>query len=81
MREGAVIPVGGRDDRPDHDYLAGLTLHVFPGPDGARDVTVTDARTAEATTYRVERRGGFVEVTPPAGVPEPRVVLRGTQES
>ncbi|MWJ40258.1 alpha-xylosidase [Clavibacter michiganensis subsp. michiganensis] len=81
VREGAVIPVGGRDDRPDHDYLAGLTLHVFPGPDGARDVTVTDARTAEATTYRVERRGGFVEVTPPAGVPEPRVVLRGTQES
>ncbi|MWB99841.1 alpha-xylosidase [Agromyces seonyuensis] len=41
VRPGAVLPVGGRDDRPDHDYLDGLTLRVFPGEPGTRVLTVT----------------------------------------
>ena len=41
VRPGAVIPWGARSDRPDYDYLDGLTLRVFPGGSGARDVTVT----------------------------------------
>lgn len=40
-RPGAVIPWGGRDDRPDYDYHDGLALRVFPGGSGMRDVTVT----------------------------------------
>lgn len=31
VRDGAVLPLGGREDRPDYDYLDGLTLRVYPG--------------------------------------------------
>ncbi|MET0812815.1 MAG: TIM-barrel domain-containing protein, partial [Microbacterium sp.] len=40
-RPGAVIPWGARVDRPDYDYLDGLSLRVFPGGEGTRDVVVT----------------------------------------
>jgi alpha-D-xyloside xylohydrolase len=33
VREGAVLPIGSRTDRPDYDYLDGLTLRVYPGAD------------------------------------------------
>ena len=78
VREGAVVPVGARDDRPDYDYLDGLTLHVFPGPDGVREVTVTDQATAEPTVFRVERRGGAAEVTGPEGATLPALVVRAS---
>jgi alpha-D-xyloside xylohydrolase len=41
VRGGAVLPWGARDDRPDYDYLDGLTLRVFPGGEGTARVTVT----------------------------------------
>ncbi|PFG30537.1 alpha-xylosidase [Paramicrobacterium agarici] len=42
IREGSVIPLGARSDRPDYDYLDGLTLAVYPTQDaGGRDVTIT----------------------------------------
>jgi alpha-D-xyloside xylohydrolase len=42
VREGAVVPVGARTDRPDYDYLDGLTLRVYPaGPGVQKTVTVT----------------------------------------
>lgn len=34
VREGAVIPIGSRDDRPDYDYMDGLTLNVYKLYDG-----------------------------------------------
>ena len=34
VREGAVIPIGNRDDRPDYDYMDGLTLNVYKLYDG-----------------------------------------------
>ncbi|MDJ1112840.1 alpha-xylosidase [Microbacterium dauci] len=40
-RPGAVIPWGARTDRPDYDYLDGLSLRVFRGGSGTREVTVT----------------------------------------
>jgi alpha-D-xyloside xylohydrolase len=40
VREGAVIPIGATQDRPDYDYLEGLTLELFPGDPGARSVRV-----------------------------------------
>jgi alpha-D-xyloside xylohydrolase len=61
VREGAVVPVGGRDDRPDHDYLDGLVLRVFPGPDGDRTVTVTTPD-GERADFVVTRQGGAVSV-------------------
>lgn len=41
VRPGAVLPWGARSDRPDYDYLDGLSLRVFPGGEGTREVTVT----------------------------------------
>lgn len=42
VREGAVLPVGARHDRPDYDYTDGLTLRVYPGGAGSRTVTVVN---------------------------------------
>nr|WP_315266622.1 alpha-xylosidase [Microbacterium lemovicicum] len=49
VRPGAVLPWGAREDRPDYDYLDGLTLRVFPGGTGVATVTVTtpDGRSRE----------------------------------
>jgi alpha-D-xyloside xylohydrolase len=52
VREGAVIPVGARSDRPDYDYVDGLELHCFPGGDGIRAVVVT-APDGRRETYTV----------------------------
>jgi alpha-D-xyloside xylohydrolase len=63
VRDGAVVPVGARDDVPDYDHLDGLTLRAFPASeDGIRTVTVTDHVTGEATRFDVERRAGNVQV-------------------
>ncbi|UAJ80395.1 alpha-xylosidase [Leifsonia sp. ZF2019] len=68
VREGAVLPLGGRDDRPDYDYREGLTLAAYPGPDGERAVTVTtpDGETAE---YVVTRAGEGLLASGPASHP------------
>jgi alpha-D-xyloside xylohydrolase len=56
VRPGAVIPWGGRDDRPDYDYLESLTLRVFPGGEGSASVSVTapDGTTATLAADRSE---------------------------
>ncbi len=41
VREGAVLPLGARTDRPDYDYLDGLTVRVHPGAADGAGVTVT----------------------------------------
>lgn len=61
VREGAVLPLGAREDRPDTDHLAGLTLRVFPGPEGRRTVRVADASFEVATT------AGAVTASGPSG--------------
>jgi alpha-D-xyloside xylohydrolase len=66
VREGAVLPIGARDDRPDYDYRDGLTLAVFPGADGRRSVTVTTPDGAVAE-YVVTRDGSALEAVGPTG--------------
>jgi alpha-D-xyloside xylohydrolase len=61
VREGAVLPLGARDDRAEYDYLDGLTLQVLPG-DGERTLEVT-APEGGTATFRVDRRGGRIRVT------------------
>jgi alpha-D-xyloside xylohydrolase len=66
VRDGAVIPVGSRDDRPDYDYLDGLTLRVYPSslPETAeslRRITVTTP-TGGSASFTVERSAGLVAV-------------------
>ncbi len=57
VREGALLPVGGRVDRPDYDYLDGLTVRVYPGATDGAGVTVTAPDGRVGTVHRGRRRG------------------------
>ena len=56
VRPGAVLPWGAREDRPDYDYLDGLTLRVFPGGTGTIEAAVTtpDGRRETFSADRAE---------------------------
>jgi alpha-D-xyloside xylohydrolase len=63
VRDGAALAVGGRNDRPDYDYLDGLELRLYPGSaDETRTVTVTTPE-GRAATFTVVRSGGRATVT------------------
>ncbi|MEV4944901.1 alpha-xylosidase [Streptomyces sp. NPDC053755] len=62
IRPGAVLPMGAEEERPDGDWLDGLTLLVAPGP-VERTVTVPDHQGRPAATYRVTRTGDEVTAT------------------
>ncbi|KUH39080.1 MULTISPECIES: alpha-xylosidase [Streptomyces] len=79
VRPGAVLPLGADDQRPDGDWLDGLTLLVQPDADGAV-VSVPDPSGAEAARFTVVRDGGAVRVVA-AGTDRPfrvRVVGAGS---
>ncbi|MEU5657147.1 alpha-xylosidase [Streptomyces sp. NPDC047737] len=63
VRDGAVLPWGGDDQRPDGDWLEGLTLRVFGASDEERLVTVPDLTGADAAVFRVVPEGSGVRVT------------------
>ncbi|MCU1535599.1 MAG: alpha-xylosidase [Glaciihabitans sp.] len=64
VRDGAVLPIGAREDRPDYDYLDGLTLELYAASDSSasREVTVTNPEGASAT-FTVTRANGTASVT------------------
>ncbi|MCW8217621.1 alpha-xylosidase [Streptomyces griseolus] len=63
VRDGAVLPWGADEGRPDGDWLDGLTLRVF-GPSAAgRTVTVPDLTGAPAATFHVVRDAAGARVT------------------
>ncbi|MFJ8752863.1 alpha-xylosidase [Streptomyces sp. NPDC102441] len=63
VRDGAALPWGADDQRPDSDWLDGLTLRVFgSGPD-ERTVTVPDLTGATAAEFRVVRDDAGTRVT------------------
>jgi alpha-D-xyloside xylohydrolase len=58
LREGAVIPIGSHQDRPDYDYTASPTFEATELPDGARATTVLrDASGATVVELEVRREG------------------------
>ncbi|WP_327707771.1 alpha-xylosidase [Streptomyces sp. NBC_00464] len=68
VRPGAVLPWGADDQRPDSDWLDGLTLRVFGGASAAStgdvtSVTVPDLTGATAAAFRIVRDGESVTVT------------------
>ncbi|MFD6275230.1 alpha-xylosidase [Streptomyces sp. NPDC060209] len=63
VRDGAVLPWGADDQRPDGDWLDGLTLRVFGSGTDERTVTVPDLTGAPAAVFRVVRDGAGVHVT------------------
>jgi alpha-D-xyloside xylohydrolase len=72
VRDGALLPVGARDDRPDYDYLSELVVTVYPTTDAARHasemvaVTTPDGASAVFTVQRDDTR---VRVTSAAETP------------
>tara|TARA_R110002051_G_scaffold167627_1_gene238232 strand:- start:1451 stop:3805 length:2355 start_codon:yes stop_codon:yes gene_type:complete len=63
VRAGAVLPLGARDDRPDYDYLDGLTLRLYGGVGNeTREVTVTTPQGAIAR-FCIERRDNVATIT------------------
>jgi alpha-D-xyloside xylohydrolase len=65
VRDGAVLPVGNRTDRPDYDYLDGLTLRVYPTAGTApttRAVVVTTP-TGVSAEFVVKRTAEDISAT------------------
>ena len=58
VRPGAVVPVGARSDRPDYDYVDGLTV-LTNRPVPGRVVHVPDLHGAPAATFTVTEDGRF----------------------
>jgi alpha-D-xyloside xylohydrolase len=78
VRDGAVLAVGARDDRPDYDYLDGLVLRVYPtsnpGPTSnagqhARTVVTVTTPDGTAADFTVDRRPDGVTVTSASTAP------------
>jgi alpha-D-xyloside xylohydrolase len=83
-RPGSVIPFGAREDSPEYDWAAGLTLRVHAPADGAG--TVTEVPAADGTVaarFRLRRDGGTVTVSALGAAPtEPwQVLLAGATET
>ncbi|MEW9551714.1 alpha-xylosidase [Nonomuraea sp. NPDC050783] len=83
VRPGAVLPVGARDDRPDYDYAAGVTLQVYrPADGGSRTVTVPTVDGGVGTVFEVSRAGDRVRARRVAGAPAPwSLLLAGVREA
>lgn len=64
IRTGSVLPMGGRDDRPDYDYADGLELHCYAMQDGdSREITVHDLKGKVQATYKVSCENGEIKVS------------------
>jgi alpha-D-xyloside xylohydrolase len=76
--ENSVIPVGARDDRPDYDYVGGLTLHIFNLTDGAKvDVPIPDTSGAMRVIFHCERRNQTLRITREGAPGKWNVMIRG----
>jgi alpha-D-xyloside xylohydrolase len=63
VRPGTVLPVGARTDRPDTDWVDGITLRLFDLPDGHRSRTrVPSPSGGEPAYFDVERTGDEIRV-------------------
>lgn len=58
VRENTVLPMGGRDDKPDYDYLEDLTLHLYEVQDGmVVKAAIPDLNGKTAAVFTVTRTG------------------------
>lgn len=79
VREGAVLAMGGCEDRPDYDYAEQVELHVFGLKEGARRVvSVHDLSGNVQATYSVIRENGEIRVETDSKKPW-RVVEHGAK--
>jgi alpha-D-xyloside xylohydrolase len=78
VRPGAAIPVGARDDRPDYEYVEGVTLQVYALADGGRATAMipTLAGAVDAM-FSVTREGETIHVAREGPARPWRLVLVG----
>ncbi|WP_418155483.1 alpha-xylosidase [Actinoalloteichus caeruleus] len=68
VRPGAVVPLGGRSDRPDYDYTRGLTLRVGWSPELTRTRTAVPTLAGETgVEFETTRTGATLTVRVVAG--------------
>ncbi len=73
VRENTILPIGGRDDRPDYAYSEGLTLWIYNLADGAgARREIVNIRGETVFTVHARREGEVIRI---AGV-GPDVELR-----
>ncbi|WP_084130558.1 alpha-xylosidase [Demequina sp. NBRC 110055] len=75
VRPGAIIPRGSRSDRPDYDYLDGLTLDVYPTDEAIHasvDVVTVDGR---RVTFEVSGQGHSASASAVDSHPAPSVTV------
>ncbi len=64
VRPGSVIAIGAVSDRPDYEYVDGVTLQAHRLPDGADVTTIVPRPSGEtAATFRTTRSGDEVAVS------------------
>lgn len=62
-RPGSVIPVGSCDEKPDYDYVDGVTLHAYQLEDGQeRTVCIPDLEGRTAATFTITCKVGAIHV-------------------
>jgi len=76
-REGSVIAMGSRDDRPDYDYADGVELHVYKLAEGkSASCIVYDLKGKPAASFTVTMRSGEPVVETDSAKPYTVVVHR-----
>jgi alpha-D-xyloside xylohydrolase len=77
VRPNSVLPAGSIDNRPDYDYVDGVTFHVFELDDGATVQTVVPTATGRtALVLHTTRTGNQVTFRAEGDTRRWRVLLR-----
>jgi alpha-D-xyloside xylohydrolase len=79
-RPNSVIAVGAVDDRPDYDFSAGVTFHLFEIEAGARIKTRVPSQDGQTdSVLRVEREGNTLTLAWDKGSLDWQAVLHGPE--
>ncbi len=74
VRPDCVLPIGADNQKPDYDYISGVTLHIYEPADGEKTLTIPDLQGNVAASYTLCVSGDDVQVTTDSSAPY-RVVL------
>ncbi len=79
VRENTILPLGGRDDRPDYDYTRDLTVRLYAMADGGQaERVVCDTAGAPVLRLSAARTGDEITVTVRGKAPGLRLEQIGT---
>lgn len=68
VRPGTVLPVGGRDDRPDYDYAEDIRLQVYELAEGEHATVIIPGLNGEiVSVFGVEHQGCVIAIRQESG--------------